>query len=273
MSMPWIKLYSEILDDPKIGRLPDATKWRFVQILLVAGECDAEGYLVNGEEMLGISDLAWRLRVDENVLREDFDILEKAGLIADDGGAWLVVNFSKRQGRSQSEKREMWRERKQRQRERDRAEDEEPITGDDEIPQESVTGDSQENHAPRVEKSREEKEEEKKNGADAPNSLSSGLRHFLDAFGRKRFATKIQIHSHINQFTHKIHQFGKTHAVVANKPLHPKPFSLPDCIIRIHVHLKIFLQLCFLPEALFYIFSYYVSVLIIQFRPHYFLPK
>ena len=192
MSMPWIKLYSEILDDPKIGRLPDATKWRFVQILLVAGECDAEGYLVNGEEMLGISDLAWRLRVDENVLREDFDILEKAGLIADDGGAWLVVNFSKRQGRSQSEKREMWRERKQRQRERDRAEDEEPITGDDEIPQESVTGDSQENHAPRVEKSREEKEEEKKNGADAPNSLSSGLRHFLDAFGRKRFATKIQ---------------------------------------------------------------------------------
>src|SRR3990167_474290 len=95
--MPWVKLYTEALDDPKLGRLPDSLKWRFVQFVMLAGECDAEGYLISGSEPMTVQDLAWRLRIDEKQLEEDTAALSLAGLIVNDDGAWLIVNFSKRQ--------------------------------------------------------------------------------------------------------------------------------------------------------------------------------
>ena len=50
-----IKLYVEMLDDPKVGLLPDAVKWRWVSSLLLAGELNEDGYLPD------INDAAWRL--------------------------------------------------------------------------------------------------------------------------------------------------------------------------------------------------------------------
>jgi hypothetical protein len=62
-SMPWVKIYTEMIDDPKIGRLNDATKWRFVSLVLLAGECDRDGALISGNESMSVTDIAWRLRV------------------------------------------------------------------------------------------------------------------------------------------------------------------------------------------------------------------
>jgi len=105
-SMPWVKLYTEMLDDPKIGRLPDEKKWRFVQLVLYAGELDKEGYLPDNLE-----DAAWRLRIDLETLHKDLETLKKFNLAhQDENGNWCITAFSKRQGRSQSEKREQWRE-------------------------------------------------------------------------------------------------------------------------------------------------------------------
>lgn len=112
-SMPWIKIYTDILDDPKIGRLSASTKWHFVALCTLAGECDAEGYLVNGDEALTVDDIAWRLREDRAELASSMEALNKIGLLSiDDKDVWFVTNFAKRQGRSQSEKRAAWRERK-----------------------------------------------------------------------------------------------------------------------------------------------------------------
>ena len=41
----WLKLHYDMLDDWKVGTLPDSLKWRFIQCLLIAGELD-EGGLV-----------------------------------------------------------------------------------------------------------------------------------------------------------------------------------------------------------------------------------
>lgn len=117
MGMPWIKLYTEVLDDPKLGRLNPTDKWRFLELCLVAGECDAEGYLVNGQEPMSIEDIAWRLRLSAAPFEKSLQRLQELGLVTLDDGIWSVRNFSERQGRSQSEKREAWRERKRRQRE------------------------------------------------------------------------------------------------------------------------------------------------------------
>ena len=55
----WIKLYHEILDDPKMGRLPDALFRRAIELFLIAGENGRDGGLP------ALADIAWRLRADE----------------------------------------------------------------------------------------------------------------------------------------------------------------------------------------------------------------
>ena len=60
MSYSWLKLYVELLDDPKIGMMADWLFRKFIQILLVARERNQAG-------LLGpVSELAWRLRSSED---------------------------------------------------------------------------------------------------------------------------------------------------------------------------------------------------------------
>ena len=133
-SMPWIKIYTEMLDDHKMRRLETRVKWRFVELLLLAGECDSEGYIVNGDDPLTLEDIAWRVRSTVEEIQEDIEQLIHAGLIeVETDGAILIINFSSRQGRSQAQKREMWRERQKKSRKK---------AGDSQDETESVTGES-----------------------------------------------------------------------------------------------------------------------------------
>jgi DnaD/phage-associated family protein len=87
----WIKLYIEILDDDKLGLLPDWLKWRMVQLFLVAREKNRDG-------LLGpVSGLAWRLRISEDDLIGALRTLSEIGIVAETPDGWLVVNFLKRQ--------------------------------------------------------------------------------------------------------------------------------------------------------------------------------
>ena len=117
-NLPWIKLYIEIIDDPKLHRLTDAQKWRFVQLLALAGENDAEGYLSSSGKPLNPEDIAWRLRSDLAKLQDDLHALAQAELVVLDEAqeAWLIPSFAKRQERPDDEKRRYWREKKRRQR-------------------------------------------------------------------------------------------------------------------------------------------------------------
>jgi hypothetical protein len=155
--MPWVKLFIDMLDDHKIGKLPRSTRLRFVELLLIAGECDADGGLINGDAPMNLEDIAWRLRDTAEAVGSDIAKLTAAGVLSDDSGVLCITNFSKRQGRSQSDKRAQWRERKARQKENDPKD------------AEGFTRESRVNHASREEESREEKSREEKNdGAFAP---------------------------------------------------------------------------------------------------------
>lgn len=91
----WLKLYYEMLDDPKVARLPDSSYRRFVECLLLAGEYDRSGLLPP------IEDMAWRLRVSETALQQDMSRLAMAGVVNlvpyEGEERWLVRKFKERQ--------------------------------------------------------------------------------------------------------------------------------------------------------------------------------
>jgi len=88
----WIKLYHEILDDPKMGRLSDRLWRRTVEMFLFAGKHEGDGCLPP------IEDMAWSLRVTPEQLQSELDELERIGIIRqDDGAGPFVVHFEQRQ--------------------------------------------------------------------------------------------------------------------------------------------------------------------------------
>mgnify|MGYP007071592825 FL=1 len=90
-SYSWLKLYYEIIDDPKMGRLPDKLWRRVIECFLLAGKNGNCGTLPD------ICAMAWALRTDEQSLEADLSQIAKFGILDKPNGHWHVVNFEKRQ--------------------------------------------------------------------------------------------------------------------------------------------------------------------------------
>ncbi len=105
----WMKLYIEVLDDPKMGKLSDTLWRRFFELCLIAKEFDRDGRLPP------LPDVAWRLRVDEENLRQEMITLEEIGLMMLSGKWRVITNFAKRQA-SMSDKERVARYRKKKRR-------------------------------------------------------------------------------------------------------------------------------------------------------------
>lgn len=90
----WIKLYDEILDDPKMARLPDRLWRRVTECFLFAGREREGGYLPP------LEDMAWTLRCSEEELESDLQaIADRCGILELRDGRWFVVQFESRQAR------------------------------------------------------------------------------------------------------------------------------------------------------------------------------
>jgi DnaD/phage-associated family protein len=87
----WIKLWVEILDDPKISKFPDWLFRYFIYLLLIAKEYDHDGLLQP------VPELAWRLRLREEQITETLRALTEVGVVCEDAGNYRIKNFSKRQ--------------------------------------------------------------------------------------------------------------------------------------------------------------------------------
>jgi hypothetical protein len=72
--------------------LSDPQKWRFVQLLCLAGECRAEGCLISSGKPLSLEQIVRRLRLEVGVLSSDLQALAQAGLVRRDEATqtWLV---------------------------------------------------------------------------------------------------------------------------------------------------------------------------------------
>ena len=95
----WIKLSLDMLDDIKLGPLPDFMKWRAIELYLVAGENGNDGLLPPVER------LAWRLRLPHEKLEETLSALSQAGVVHETPQGWVVTDFVKSQAALTSKER------------------------------------------------------------------------------------------------------------------------------------------------------------------------
>lgn len=106
MKRIWIKLYLEILDDPKMGRLPDWLWRRAIELFLLAGENGNDGLLQP------VMDMAWRLRTSEEDLVKSLRALSQVGVVHETPEGWVVTHFKDRQVSESLERTRKYRERR-----------------------------------------------------------------------------------------------------------------------------------------------------------------
>ena len=91
-SYHWAKLYIEILYDYKMAGLGDHLWRRTVELVLLAKEYDAEGYLPPLPEM------AFKLHTDPEILEAELSDLANSKITERRQDGWYLINFAERQG-------------------------------------------------------------------------------------------------------------------------------------------------------------------------------
>lgn len=91
--MPSFKVYIEILDDPKMAKLSEVEKWRWVEIMALAKESAQPGLIVLSDELI-----AWRLRKTTSEVVESIAKFSSLGLVKRTEFGVLLPNFKTRQG-------------------------------------------------------------------------------------------------------------------------------------------------------------------------------
>ena len=76
MANSWIKLYHEILSDPKMGMMSDKLFRRTIEFFLIAGKEDRDG------ELPAADDIAWILRISKKEVQKTIEELVKLNIIS-----------------------------------------------------------------------------------------------------------------------------------------------------------------------------------------------
>lgn len=96
-SLPWLRLYDEVLDDPKVQRLTDAQFRAWVNLLCLANRGTPRGRLPEN-----IEDIAYSLRLTSRKTREVLDVFLSRGLLVREENTSSVMpnNWDERQRKS-----------------------------------------------------------------------------------------------------------------------------------------------------------------------------
>jgi hypothetical protein len=88
----WFRLYDDVINDPKLLKLPEGLRWAWVALLCVASK--------NGGQLPPVDDVALLLRVPEAKAGEYITKLVKAKLIDNENGVFVPHNWEGRQFKS-----------------------------------------------------------------------------------------------------------------------------------------------------------------------------
>lgn len=87
----WLKLFHETIYDPKIMMRSPGARLRWYECLCLAGDVNRDGELPSIEHMVFV------FRVSEEQLLDELSELVRAGMIVQNGDAYIVKNWTKRQ--------------------------------------------------------------------------------------------------------------------------------------------------------------------------------
>lgn len=93
MSLPWFRLYTEIIDDPKTGTLSDSAFRTYIELL-----CLARQYGDDGETGMTPDTIDWKLRRNASVTLQE--LLQANLVTANDDETIAIPAFSNRQRKS-----------------------------------------------------------------------------------------------------------------------------------------------------------------------------
>jgi hypothetical protein len=105
----WFRMYSDVLDDPKVQKLPPELFKAWVNLLCLAGR--------NDRVLPCVDDIAFALRMSQDVTRDMVRDLSQRGLL-DDGEDLMPHNWNERQFKSDKDETAAERKRAQRMREK-----------------------------------------------------------------------------------------------------------------------------------------------------------
>ncbi len=96
-----MKLYYRIIDDVKVYRLSDRHFRRMIELFLVAGEVEDDGYLPDA------TDISFRLWKKDNAknLERDMEALMEKDILEKPNGKWRVKNWNKWQAAASESER------------------------------------------------------------------------------------------------------------------------------------------------------------------------
>jgi hypothetical protein len=103
----WIKIRTNLVDNPKFMQLTDQAKSTYFELYLLAGKSDAFGLVLAGDVTATVQDLAWILRKSDADMQNALDELQRAELVDLDGGV-TITKFASEQGPTMAEKRRQW---------------------------------------------------------------------------------------------------------------------------------------------------------------------
>jgi hypothetical protein len=87
----WMKLWFDILRDPKMGMLPDRLWRRVIELFLLAGQNGEDGLLPD------VPTIAWLLNRSVQSITTDLEKIRDTGIVDQTpNGIWFVTNFKKR---------------------------------------------------------------------------------------------------------------------------------------------------------------------------------
>jgi hypothetical protein len=98
--LDWFRCWNDIIDDPKLLRLTPAHRWVWMAVMVLANKSPRRGSLYVSERMpCNFDDLVRASRESPEVVQEALGHFESDtyGMLGkDDAGAWVVLNFQKR---------------------------------------------------------------------------------------------------------------------------------------------------------------------------------
>lgn len=94
----WLRLYTDIINDRKIRRLPISYKWIWIIMLCLAKESPEEGKLLLSENIpVNLEDISDYAQLEIEEIKKAIEMFKKLNMVHEDGDVYIITNWNKRQ--------------------------------------------------------------------------------------------------------------------------------------------------------------------------------